>query len=388
MLRLIIMFLTTMNVFILLYAPQPLLPWLSDKYAIPIATASLTVSLTIIAVAASSFAMAPLFDRWDRKKVVGVSSLLLIVPSVMLALTDSFGWILFWRIIHGLFIPGVTAVLVAYVSEEFPANQRGRALGAYVSATVTGGLVGRVIAGPIAELFSWHAVFVTISIFSLLVAVMVWRYLPSSQHQTPRVAGGFRAHFRNPALVGTFFIGFSQFFAFIGFFTYLPFYAAGGVFQLSVTQISLLYVTYMFGICSAPIAGYLSDRIGRRSTMACGHLLGASGILLTLYPSLTALLVGSSILALGNFASQSAATAYVADIAKGSRGAASSLYLVFFYVGGSLGAFVPGLLWSRFEWNGLVALTVFTIVLALITNYLLTGKKKLHDPAAIPNANQ
>ncbi|TRY24792.1 MFS transporter [Brevibacillus sp. LEMMJ03] len=379
--RQIIMFLATMNVFILLYAPQPLLPWLSDKYGISIATASLTISLTIIALAVSSLALAPLFDRWDRKKAIGIFCLLLIVPSAMLAITDSFTWILVWRVVHGLCIPGVTAVLVAYVSEEFPADRRGRALGAYVSATVAGGLVGRVIAGPIAEAFSWHAVFIATGFFSLLVTVLVWRYLPASQNQTNRAIGGFLAHFRNPALIGTFLIGFSQFFAFIGFFTYLPFYASGASFHLNATQISLLYFTYLFGIFSAPLAGYFSDRIGRRATMAFGHLIGASGILLTLHPSLPALLAGASILAFGNFASQSATTAYVTDVANGSRGAASSLYLFFFYVGGSLGAYIPGLLWSRYAWDGLVATTTCIIVLALLSNYFLAGKKKITHPA-------
>jgi YNFM family putative membrane transporter len=71
----------------------------------------------------------------------------------------------------------------------------------------------------------------------------------------------------------------------------------------------------------------------------------------------------------------------VTDTAASSRGAASSLYLVFFYVGGSLGAYIPGLLWGRFAWHGLVSLTVFTIVLALACNYALAGKRRSHsDP--------
>lgn len=246
-------------------------------------------------------------------------------------------------------------------------------MGIYVSATVAGGLLGRVIAGPIAEASSWHAVFGWIAALSALVSALVWWQLPASSSKTSKDTKGAMAHLRNRALVGTFLIGFSQFFAFIGFFTYLPFYASGEPFRLSVTQISFLYAAYVFGMFSAPMAGYWSDRIGRRATMALGHLIGAAGILLTLWPTLPALLIGASILALGNFASQSATTAYVTDIATKARGAASSLYLVFFYVGGSLGAFLPGLLWSRFAWHGLVGLTVLTIFMALLSNYLMAG---------------
>ncbi|OXM82405.1 MFS transporter [Paenibacillus rigui] len=386
--RIILIFLATMSVFILLYAPQPLLPLFAEQYGISIATASLTISVTIICLAVSSFVLAPFFDRWDRKTVVGIASLLLVVPSAMLTVTDSFAWMLVWRGLHGLCIPGVTAVLVAYASEEFPSAQRGRVLGIYVSATVAGGLVGRVIAGPIAETFSWHAVFGWIAVLSALVSALVWWLLPASKQKASKDRTGFLDHLRNRALLGTFLIGFSQFFAFIGFFTYLPFYAAGEPFRLSVTQISFLYGAYVFGVFSAPMAGYWSDRVGRRATMALGHLIGAAGILLTLWPTLPALLIGASILALGNFASQSATTAYVTDIATKARGAASSLYLVFFYVGGSLGAFVPGLLWSRFAWHGLVGLTVGTIVLALVSNYMFAGSAASGSPNRKPVSSQ
>lgn len=381
MIRILMIFLATTNIFVLLYAPQPLLPIFAKQFGISIATSSLLISATIITLAASSFLLAPWFDRWKRKQVVLICSALLIFPSLMLTITDSFAWALFWRAVYGLFIPGVTAVIVAYSSEEFPTEKRGRVLGIYVSATVMGGLLGRVIAGPIAEAYSWHAVFVIVAAFSAVVCLLVWWCLPPSGNQTAKDAHGFAAHFRNKALLGTFFIGFSQFFAFIGFFTYLPFYASKAPFHLSVTQISMLYGTYLFGVFSAPAAGFLSDRIGRRSTMAIGHLIGATGILITLLPSLASLLVGASLLALGNFASQSATTAYVTDISESSRGAASSLYLVFFYFGGSLGAYVPGLLWNKFAWNGLVALTVFTILVALVCNFALAGRTRPFNDA-------
>ncbi|WP_018133045.1 MFS transporter [Effusibacillus pohliae] len=372
--RLLILFLAATNVFVVLYAPQPLLPLLAEDFQISIATASLVISATIFALALSSLLMAPLFDRWDRKKVILLSSGLLVLPSVMQSIADSFATVLFWRSICGLFIPGVTAILMAYAAEEFPVSQRGRVMGIYVSANVAGGLLGRVISGPIAEAFSWHAVFAVIAVGSAIVVLLVWRFLPASTNQSGRHAGSFLVYLRNPALLGAFFIGFSQFFAFIGFFTYLPFHAAQAPFFLSVTQISLLFVTYVCGMLSAPAAGFLSDRIGRRATMAIGHLIGASGILLSLGPSIPALVAGCCLLTLGNFASQSATTAYVTDIAATSRGAATSLYLVFFYLGGSLGAWVPGLLWKSFAWQGVVVLTVGTILLALLSNLYLAGR--------------
>ncbi|MBM7713420.1 MFS transporter [Siminovitchia sp. FSL H7-0308] len=372
--RLLVLFLATANAFILLYAPQPLLPIWKNEFQLSISAVSHTISITIITLAITSFMLASKFDLYNRKKIILLASIALIIPSAMIAVSDSFTTILFWRFAYGLFIPGVTAVMMAYASEEFPAKHRGKIMGIYVSANVGGGLLGRVISGPIADLFSWKAVFGCMAALSAVVAFLVWIYLPNPKNQTKKNNDSALIHFKNPTLVGTFAIGFAQFFAFISFFTYIPFYVSGAPFHLTVTEVSLLYLTYAFGLLSAPISGYISDKIGRRWTMANGHIIAVIGILLTLFGTLPTIIIGASLLAFGNFASQSATTAFVTDIATTSRGAATSLYLFFFYLGGSLGSWIPGIIWDEFAWNGVVLSTTGTICIALMINASLTKK--------------
>ncbi|GAX89944.1 MFS transporter [Effusibacillus lacus] len=375
--RLLILFFAATNIFAILYAPQPLLPMLASVFDISVPTASLAISLPIVALAVASLLLAPITDKWDRKNGILLANACLILPSIFLCFADSFPEFLLWRFWQGICIPGVTALLMAYAAEEFPANERGRVLGIYVSATVVGGLSGRIIGGVLADAFFWQAPFYVFALVAALLTVMIWRWLPPSSRQSKKDNHsllGFLVHFANPKLVGTFFIGFSQFFAFIGVFTYIPFHVSQPPYSLGPTAISLLFVTFVFGILSAPAAGYLSDRIGRRSTMALGHLVGGFGIAVTLLPSIAAMVVGLSLMSAGNFASQSAATAYVGDVATKSRGAATSLYQFFYYMGGSLGAWLPGLLWDRYEWHGVTALTVGTILLALVSNHFLAGR--------------
>lgn len=145
--RFLVLFLATANAFILLYAPQPLLPIWEEEFQLSISAVSHTISITIITLAVTSFVLAPLFDLYDRKKVILLASIALIIPSVMIFISNSFSELLFWRFVYGLFIPCVTAVIMAYASEEFPAKHRGRIMGIYVSANVGGGLLGRVISG-------------------------------------------------------------------------------------------------------------------------------------------------------------------------------------------------------------------------------------------------
>jgi len=373
--KIAIVFLSALNAFLILYAPQPLLPLFVKYFHVSISDSSLTISITILGLVFSSIIIACFADRWGRKQILLLANTLLIIPCGLILISSSFLELLIYRFFQGLFITGVTSTLITYVSEEFSEERRGRVMGLYVSATVAGGLLGRVMAGPLADLFGWKIVFLPITLLTILISICIYFYLPLSVNQTKRSSQSFFIHFQQPAMVGTFFIGFSQFFAFIGFFNYLPFYLSTSPFHLNVTQISYVYLTYIFGIFSAPLTGYISDRIGRRKAMALGHIIGCTGILMTLVPNLMFILLGSSILTFGNFSSQSSATAYVTDIAKQSRGAATALYQCFFYIGGSLAAWLPGILWHQYQWRGVVTLTVICILLALSSNYFLGGKQ-------------
>ncbi|AKG34349.1 MFS transporter [Paenibacillus durus] len=373
--RLLIIFLSVTNAFIIIYGPQPILPLFMREFGISISTASLSISLTILGIVFSSLFLAVFSDKWDRKKVILFSNLLLTIPSLALFFTHSFSWLLVFRFVQGTLITGVTTILMTYAAEEFPVKKKGMVLATYVSATLAGGLLGRVLCGLITEHFNWELFFLITTVMTTLVSLLIYFFLSESTGQVKSGKQNFTDHFKNLPLLSIFFIGFSHFFAFVGFFNYLPFYASQAPFNYSVTQTSLLYLTYIWGIVSSLITGMVSSRFGRRATIATGHLVGATGILVTLIPSPYTLILGASILTLGQFCSQSSATAYITDVVTHSKGAATSLYQCFFYLGGSLGAWIPGILWRHFHWSGIVVTTVGFILLALSSNYFLGGKR-------------
>lgn len=371
--RLFVIFLSVTNAFIIIYGPQPILPLFMQEFGISMSTASLSISLTILGIALSSLFLAVFSDKWDRKKVILTSNLILVIPSLVLFFTHSFTWLLVFRFIQGTLITGVTTILMTYAAEEFPKKKKGMVLATYVSATIAGGLLGRILCGLITAHLNWEWFFFVTTIMTSLISLLIYFYLSESTQQVKTGKQNFAAHFKNLPLLSTFFIGFSHFFSFVGFFNYLPFYASQEPFHYSVAQISLLYLTYIWGIVSSLITGMVSNRFGRRGTIAVGHLVGAIGILITLIPSPYTLIIGASILTLGQFCSQSSATAYITDVVTHSKGAATSLYQCFFYLGGSLGAWLPGILWKQFNWSGVVISAVSFILLALSSNYFLGG---------------
>lgn len=369
-----------MAVYCDMYVTQPILPLLSQEFGVAPATAGLSVSAVVFTIALASSSCGPLGDAFGRKRVMVASCLLLALPTLLCALAPSFGLLLLFRALQGLFIPGLTAVAVAYLGDTVAPAALGTVVGGWIAASVAGGLTGRVVSGLITDLYGWRASFVCFAVVTLLCGLAMAAVLPRDQQRSAPSWGnayrGMFAHLRNRQLLGAFLIGGTLFFGFIGMYTYLPYYLSGPPFFLSQRLVSLLYVSYIAGVVVSPLAGRLAGRVGRRRLMALGLLIAMLGIAGTLAGTLPLIVVGLFVLCTGMFTAQSIAPAYVNATARQAKGGASGLYLMFYYIGGTLGAVLPGLAWQRFGWLGVVATCLSALLLALLALWLLCGDRQ------------
>ncbi|HEX2912326.1 MAG TPA: MFS transporter [Chloroflexia bacterium] len=384
-------------VFSNMYSTQPVLPVIGAEFGLTPSTAGLTVSGLVLAMAASSIFYGLLSDRVGRKPVMVASVFGLSVPTLLCAIAPTFSLLVIFRVGQGLLIPGFTAITVTYLQEEMPPARRGMAIGYYVTATVAGGFTGRLFGGVLTDLAgNWRLSFYCFGLLDLVLAWMLLRYLPASRNfqskisssensETPASLGNADSpitvvrfkpttiinHLKNRQLMGVYMVGFSVMFCFLGIFTYLPYYLTLPPFNLSTLLISSAYTVYLVGMFSAPFSARLAERFGRRSIIQGGISLMLSGVLLTLVPALPLVVIGLVILCFGMFACQSTSTALVGESVRGAsgRGSAVSLYQMFFYIGGSLGGFVPGLFWQSGGWMPVVVaeLVVLGAGLASIT---------------------
>ena len=75
-------------------------------------------------------------------------------------------------------VPGVVAVLVTYIGEEWPPRRVPFIMSLYVSGTALGGFIGRLTAGLLADWFSWRVSFLALGLASLAGAAAVAAWLP------------------------------------------------------------------------------------------------------------------------------------------------------------------------------------------------------------------
>ena len=356
--------------FLNVYSTQPLLPLLRQIFHASELEVSLTVSATIFATALTAPIIGMIAERRGRKKVIVPALFLLTIPTALAATSTSLGALIFWRFAQGLFVPGVIAIMLAYVNEEWAGRGVGRAMSSYVTGTVIGGFLGRFISGVIATHWHWRATFLVLAALNLIGAVMVRAWLPLAKNfvraeHLRQVLDHAKEHLRKPRLLANFGMGASVLFTLVGCFTYANFYLAAAPFRLNSAQLGSMFFVYLLGVVITPQSGRFLDHFGFRHTTILYCAMMIVGLLLTLVKSLPVVIVGLAIFSSGVFIAQAAATVQTGAIAGRARSSAAGLYVAFYYLGGSVGATLTDLFWRWEGWPGCVVLLGAVSLLSL-----------------------
>jgi len=359
-----------MCTFLNVYCTQPLLPLLRETFHASELAVSFTVSATIFATALTAPIIGMIAERRGRKKIIVPSLFLLAIPTALAATSTSLHALIFWRFAQGLFVPGVIAVMLAYVNEEWAGPGVGRAMSSYVAGTVVGGFLGRFLSGVIASHWHWRTTFLVLAALDLIGAFLVRAWLPLAKNFVPaehlqQVFDHARQHLRNPRLLANFGMGAAALFALVACFTYANFYLAAPPFGLNSAQLGSIFFVYLLGAVITPQSGRFLDHFGFRHTTILYCTMMIAGLLLTLVKSLSIVIVGLAIFSSGVFVAQAAATVQTGAIAGRARSSAAGLYVTFYYLGGSLGATLTAWFWHWKAWPGCVALLVGVSLLSL-----------------------
>src|SRR5438105_1048989 len=117
--------------------------------------------LVVSAVLVVSFGR--LGDMFGRVRMYNIGFAIFSVASIFLTLTWMHGtsgalWLIIWRVVQGIGGAFLFANSTAILTDAFPANQRGTALGMNSIAAIAGSFVGLLLGGVLAPI-NWHYVF-------------------------------------------------------------------------------------------------------------------------------------------------------------------------------------------------------------------------------------
>ncbi len=356
------------SAFLHLYAPQATLPLMAQEYGVGAADASKIITAGTLAVAATAPFTGALSDVLGRKRVIVVAMALLLIPATMTAFAPSLDWLIFWRFVHGLLLPPIFAVTLAYVGDEWPPAEANGVIGIYASASAVGGFLGRFIPGMLAAYIGWRGGFLVLAVGTLicLIAVVVLLKPEQKFKRASSLAVSLRqmvAHLRNPRLVGTYAVGFGVLFNFIATFTYLSFHLSDPPFNATPAFLGSIFVVYLFGSAFALWLGPVIAWLGRRTFILGVLALWAIGILITLSSSLVVIVIGLIIVSTCGILTQATSNSFVATTAKEGTSSAVGLYVTCFYIGGTFGGWLPGV---AYEWAGWPAALSLVVVMIAI----------------------
>src|SRR6201997_40068 len=133
--------------------------------------------LVVSAVLVVSFGR--LGDMFGRVRMYNMGFAIFSVASIFLAVTWMHGtagalWLIIWRIVQGIGGAFLFANATAILTDAFPANQRGMALGLNSIAAIAGSFIGLILGGVLGPV-NWHLIFLVsapIGVFGT-----VWAYL-------------------------------------------------------------------------------------------------------------------------------------------------------------------------------------------------------------------
>jgi predicted MFS family arabinose efflux permease len=348
--------------FLDLYATQPLLPLLMRVFGASHFAVSFTVTASTLAVAVAAPVIGRVADLAGRKRVIVLSALLLAVATAAAASAATLTQLIVWRFVQGLATPGVFAIALAYIHDEWPRSHVGRATAAYISGTVTGGFCGRALVGVLAASFTWQTAFLVLAGVNAVATAALAVWLPSERSRAAvAVSGHGRSLTRlilNRRLIATDGVGFCVLFTQVAMFTYVTFLLADPPYHLSTAALGSLFVVYLVGAVVTPFAGRWIDVSGHRAALGCGVAIGLAGALLTLAPPLSAIVLGLALVATGVFISQATASSYIGVVTREDRGLAVGLYSTAYYLGGSLGGALPAVFWTAGGWTACVMLVL------------------------------
>jgi DHA1 family multidrug resistance protein-like MFS transporter len=367
-------------------ARSPVLPrFAADLGALPELIGVIVAASTITGV----FLKLPsgaLSDVLGRKRMMVLGSFFFAVPPFLYPFIQDPWSLLALRFVHGCATAIFSPVASAYVA-GLGETKRGARLGWFSSANDVGATGGPLVGGFVlyftASYSVTYLVVGALGVLTLLVVLLLpdvdqrARETKTFAARAAEFRRGLAEVLRTPpifvaaAIEAVMYLGYG---AFIGF---LPIYARDA--GLNDAQIAIVFGAQLaLAMIAKPIAGRISDRMGRIPVIVVGLLLCAAALpLIFRSQSLALFMVTAPILGIGVGAVTPVTNALIADLASASRlGAAMGVFGTIWDVGEAMGPMIAGVL------IGALGYTVtFDVLAAMIALFTLGLMLLVRDPA-------
>lgn len=168
-------FLTIMNASMV----QVALPPMMDAFDVPIAWATWIQTAYLVPYAVVLPLLGRAGDLYGHRRVMVIGTVVFLVASLACALSPNFFLLLIGRAVQALGSAALMPNGMAVISNVFPREKRGQALGLWSAAGSAGVIAGPTVGGLLVTQIGWPGIFLVNLPFGIIIALAMWRGLPA-----------------------------------------------------------------------------------------------------------------------------------------------------------------------------------------------------------------
>ncbi|QBA23534.1 MFS transporter [Chryseobacterium indologenes] len=374
-------FFSGLSVFAQLYLFQPMLPMAAEQFGVSVGDTSLLVSSSTIGMALGLLFFAFKADSYSRKSLMVFSLISSAILTIISTWIPNLSLLIAIGVLKGFVVSGVSAVALAYLTEEVDALAVPAAISMYLSGNTIGGMSGRIMATLFAGEFGWRNAVLLIGIESFILGVVFWKLFPESKFFNPQKTDyhlkvkQMKFFLTNPYMLRLYCTAALLMGVFVSVYNYLTFRLEAKPFSLSHFIIAFIFLMYIFGVFGTMIVGRLSRKFPMNSILKASILCMLTGAALLLSENIYILIFGLGLFTLSFFAAHTMASQMTALYARRGKSSATSIYWLFYYFGSSILGSGTGYLLHAFSWNVFIAVLMISVVTALLLTTFNTNPK-------------
>lgn len=162
--------------------------FISDGLTLSNAQVSSFLAAFSLVVLLSNIGWSRVLDRFNRKSVLLIGSILVAGIFFLTALTSNYEGLLVSRILMGLVMPMIGASVLPFIADIYAPQERPKIMGYVMSASYMVSLAIIPLVIMVSEFTSWRFATIGIAAFTAGVAVLAYFILPRTENAIPKAA--------------------------------------------------------------------------------------------------------------------------------------------------------------------------------------------------------
>ena len=347
--------LTTFSAFAALYAPQPLLPFFAEHYAVSPTHVALLITVTMVALAIAPLGIGVWLQRYSAQRLLVIATAMLGVLQFVFAVAPTFTVLLGVRTVQAILYPAIFTAAVTYCSRQGERDAVASRIALYIATTIVGGLGGRLIGGYVSSWTQWSTTFQLLGTLLLLCSAGLFfaardASLPAGNKGATWSAA--RAVLSDKSFLSGYMMIFLVFFTFAATLNVLPFRMVEVDSDVSASSISLLYLGYIVGVVIAVFIKPLTQVLGGRiNTLAMAIVFFLTGLSLYSIKHVGLMIAVGFLVSAGMFTIHTTLSGYLNSLKPESASLVNGLYISIYYSAGALGSILPVAVYHSYGWQ-------------------------------------